>query len=128
MRCVLSPPYIGYMARFWDSLFRLICIVGVAVGVFALLMLGFRFSTLGLPPKGITPEDIQQMTVTEKRVLGRCQLQKLWRYRPNAEKAFLEWEKRAQQSGHPFEYILYQNGYWCDKQERHDFWSRPQYD
>jgi hypothetical protein len=83
------------------------------------------------PPKGITPEDIEKMSVTERRVLGRCQLQKLWQDVPprdDPEKYIFEWERRAQQSGHPMEYIWYKDGYWCDKQERHEFWTTPKYD
>ena len=75
------------------------------------------------PPTGITPEDIRQMSVTERRVLGNCQLQKL-----GEEYDVIGADERAQESGHPLEYIWYKDGYWCDKQERHDFWTSPQND
>ncbi len=63
------------------------------------------------------------MSVTERRALGNCQLQKL-----GEKYNVIGADERAQESGHPLEYIWYKDGYWCDKQERHDFWTNPQYD
>lgn len=82
------------------------------------------------PPAGITPEDIRQMSTTERRVLGNCQLQKLGEdpFLGDIESYILRTDERAQQTGQPLGYIWYKDGYWCDKQERHDFWTRPQYD
>jgi hypothetical protein len=79
------------------------------------------------PPTGITPEDIRQMSATERRVLTNCQLLKISQ-KLGAEYDVIGADERAQESGLPVEYILYKDGYWCDKQERHDFWTRPQYD
>jgi hypothetical protein len=106
-------------------------LVGVAVSIVVILVVAWWIRLDPPPPEGITPEDIEKMSVTEKRVLGRCQLQKLWQDLPprdDPENYIFEWERRAQQSGHPMEYIWYKDGYWCDKQERHEFWTNPKYD
>ena len=96
---------------------------GVAAAIVVLLVVAWWNRPDPPPPKGITPEDIRQMSVTERRILGNCQLRKL-----GEKYDVIGADERAQESGHPLEYIWYKDGYWCDKQERHYFWTSPQYD
>ena len=104
-------------------------LIAWVAGVLVILVVA-GWTLLDPPPAGITPEDIRQMSATEGRVLGNCQLQKLGEdpLLRDIEAYILETDERVQQTGQPLEYIWYKDGYWCDKQERHDFWTRPQYD